>query len=75
EGGTGASLLLSEQQLVHTIATDTEQYGHLHIQKDTALTEMDRLIAEQASMVCAIEFLKQKAVDEAILRMQENVFD
>jgi purine catabolism regulator len=36
---------------------------------------MDRLIVEQAAMVCAIEFLKRKAVEEALLRMQEDVLD
>jgi purine catabolism regulator len=67
--------LSSEQRLIYPIATDREHFGILHIQKRTALTEMDRLIAEQASMICAIEFLKQKAVDEALLRMQEDVLD
>ncbi|MED0709584.1 PucR family transcriptional regulator [Aneurinibacillus aneurinilyticus] len=70
-----APLSLSEEQLVHPIATAQEQYGFLHIQKQTALTEMDRLIVEQAGIVCAIEFLKQKAVDEALIRMREDVLD
>jgi purine catabolism regulator len=68
-------LLLSDNQLLHPIATDQEHYGFLHIQKKTPLTEMDHLIIEQASTVCAIEFLKQKAVDEALLRLQEDVLD
>ncbi|AMA74279.1 MULTISPECIES: PucR family transcriptional regulator [Aneurinibacillus] len=72
---TSSSILLAENEWLHPIATDREHYGFLYIKKRAPLTEMDRLIVEQASMVCAIEFLKQKAVDEALLRLQENVLD
>lgn len=72
---TSVSFEETKHRLIHPIATDQEQYGFLHVQKRTPLTEMDRLIVEQAAMVCAIEFLKRKAVEEALLRMQEDVLD
>jgi purine catabolism regulator len=70
-----APAFLAENRLAYPIAADQEYFGCLYIQREHAFSETDMLIMEQASTVCAIDFLKQKAVDEALLRIQGDFFD
>ncbi|MGC8228742.1 PucR family transcriptional regulator [Pseudobacillus badius] len=67
--------LINDSQFVYPIATDQNYYGYLMVVKHIPLTELDDLLLEQASIVCALEFLKQKTVQEVFLRLQGDFFD